>query len=106
MHMNFISDDCATADSTASLVQGRSKDGEKDYRGNDGFESKEVLHLCVRNAEERQLQQEVQEKRDEARGRQALAFGYVVWDVLETGPDSCEKNSHALSTSDSLDTRV
>ena len=38
-------DDFASVDGAAGLVEGVSKDGEKDYRGNDTLEREEVLHL-------------------------------------------------------------
>lgn len=94
-----MSDDSAGADSATGLVQRRSEDGQEDDWGNDGLEGEEVLDLGVRNAQERQLEQKVEEKADHASGRNALVEGNMVGNVGVAWPNSREQDSHALSSS-------
>lgn len=68
-------------------------------RRDDGFECEEVLDFGVRNAEEGQLQQEIQDKTNHSGGADALRYGDVVLDVGEGGPNGCEQDCHALAAS-------
>ena len=118
-----LGDDCAVADSAASFVQGRAKDGQEDYRCNDRLEHEEVLnldsvsqvlraeqgliaesYLRVRNAQERKLEQEIEQKSNHSSCRDTLAGGYSVVDVGKARPDGCEQDGHALPTSRGLNT--
>lgn len=66
MFRNAFRDDRAVADCAASLVQRGSEDCQEDDRRDDRLEGEEILDLGVWDAQERQLEQEVQEEGDES----------------------------------------
>ena len=56
-----------------------------------------MSYLCVGDAEEGKLQQEVKHKATHACRGNALALWDVIGDVGEAGPDGSEQDSHALA---------
>lgn len=79
------------------LMQRMPKDCKENNRRNHTLKRKEILHLRVRNAQERQLQEEVQQEPDHPVRRDALVFGDVVRDAPKGGPYCGEEDGHALS---------
>ena len=104
MDGHALGDDGALADGAAGSAQGVAEDGQEDDGRDDGLETEEVLDLCVGDAEEWDLKEEVEEKGDEAFGVEALAGIDVVGDVLVAGPYGCEEDFHTLASSYGLDT--
>jgi len=98
-------EDRAAADGAAGSVQSRAEDCQEDNRSNDGFEREEVLDFRVRDAKERELQQEVKQESKHPGRRDALVFGDGIWYPRNTWPSRCEQDSHALSTGHRLNTR-
>jgi hypothetical protein len=99
-----LGDDGAVADGTASSAQSVTKDSQEDDWSNDTLEGEEVLDLGVRNAQEGQLEQEVEHEAAHACGRDAFVFGNVIGDVCKAGPDGCEQDGHALTSGGGLHT--
>lgn len=104
MHGDAFGDDGAAANGAPRLVQGVAKDGEENNWRNDGLESEEILDLCVGNAQEGQLEQEVEEECHESGSRKALALGHMVGNSGETWPNCLEQNGYTLSAGDRLNT--
>lgn len=85
-----LSNDRAVTDGASSLVQGIAKNGQENNRCNNRLQSEEVLDFGVRNAEERQLKQEVQQKSYHSLGVNTLIVRYVIRDVLVARPDGSQ----------------
>ena len=91
-------------DGATSPAQGVAKNGQENNGCNYTLESKEVLDLGVRDAQEGQLKQEIEQKADHSCSSNALILGNVIGDVFEARPDGCEQHGHALAASGGLDT--
>lgn len=61
-------------------------------------------YLGVGDAQEWQLEQEIDEKANHSSRRNTLVFGDMIGDILITGPNGCKQDGHALSASRGLDT--
>ena len=61
-------------------------------------------YLGVRNAQEGNLEEEVEHKATHSSCGDTFAQRYVVRDIGKAWPDSCEQDDHALTTSRGLDT--
>ena len=85
-------------------MQCGAEDSQEDDRRNNTLQGEEILNLGVRDAQEWNLEQEVQEETNHAAGSDALTDGDVVGNVGKAGPDGCEQNSHALAPRCRLDT--
>lgn len=119
MWLTDASNDCAVADSTTGSSKRVAEDGEEYNRSNDTLESEEILnlndrektagkvfrsYLCVWDAQEWQLQEEVQQESNHSTGLDTFVIGDVVGDVCKAWPDGCEQNFHALSSGCGLNT--
>lgn len=104
MHLSAIGDNRAVADGATCSAQGIAEDSQEHDWCNDTLESEEVLHFGVWDAQEGQLEQEIEQETDHFVGLDAFVQWDVVGDLREAGPDGCEKDSHALSACGSLDT--
>ena len=59
-------------------------------------------HLSIRDAQERKLEQKIQEESNHSARRNTLIFGYVVGNVGVARPDGCEQDGHTLAASRGL----
>ena len=62
MHCSALCDDRAVADGSTGLVQRGAEDCQEDNGRDDRFEPEEILDLSIRNTQEWQLEQKVQEE--------------------------------------------
>jgi hypothetical protein len=97
-------DDLTVADGATSSAQSVAENSQENNWCDNTLEGEEVLNLGVRNAEEGELKQEVEDKSTHSCCGDALAFGNVIGDVGKAWPDGCEQDGHALTSSRGLDT--
>ena len=114
-------DNSAIADCTSSPSQSVAEDREENDRCNYTLESEEVLdlnlvsHQCenrtykktyfgIRDTQEGQLKQKVQQEPHHSRCGNSLVLRDVVGDPGKTWPDGCEQDGHALTASHCLNT--
>lgn len=95
------------ANRASGLMQRTPKHRQKDNRRNNRLEAKKVLHLMIGDAQEGDLQEEVDEEADHAFCVDTLRFeADVVGDVCVVRGHGGEEDDHALSACCSLDTAI
>ena len=79
-------------------MQSTSKDSKEDDGCNDRLESKEVLNLGVRNAEEGKLEQKVKQESTHSLGVDTLTGSDMVGNGCIAWPDGSQQDLHTLAT--------